>query len=123
MFNEDVRYLGVIDDPVHLAPASIHEAGHVLPVLTLERGEVILDGVRRNGQGYSPWHLTLDAKDSLAFGQPLSDQATLTLYRVDCKLLDGGPRRAWEKLIEDGDPYPDYIISVGPRGGIKRERC
>jgi hypothetical protein len=41
---------------------------------------------------------------------PCADEApTMTVYRYD-------PR-------ETTDPYPDTILSIGPRGGIVRESC
>lgn len=29
---------------------------------------------------------------------------------------------AWQKLVEDPDPWPDYELVLGGRGGVKRNR-
>ena len=122
MFNDNVRYLGILDDPVTLAPASIHERAHVLVIRDLTEAKAVLEGFYVSGDSAFARDLSLKNQGHLVPGGT-SREARLTLYRVDCKILDGGPAREWEGLIEAGDPYPEYVLSIGPRGGIRQERA
>lgn len=120
MRNYDVRYLGILDGP-SLAPASIHEPSHVMTIRSLAVAEGLIERAYLTGE-LGRWH-TLGATtlDAQPLDSVLADRYTLTLYRVTCRILDGGPRAAWQAIIEDGDPYPDYVVKVGPRGGISVE--
>lgn len=121
MNNYDVRYLGVLDGP-NLAPGSIHEESHVIAIRSLEVAEGLIDRARLTGELGRWSSLGATTLDAQPLDSVLPDRYRLTLYRVTCRVLDGGPRAAWEAITKDGDPYPDYIVEVGERGGIRTER-
>jgi hypothetical protein len=127
MHNYSIRYLGVVDDP-SLAPGSIHELDHVLAFRSLEDAGLAAELFYLRGSSRLAFPAKVEKNSDLYggvdYGFQLSRSLTITLYRVDCKVLDDGPRFAWEDLISGslGDPYPNYQITIGPRGGIVRTR-
>lgn len=115
-----IRYLGVLDDPGHLAPGSIYDPTHVYSIRSLDEAETILHQIYHSGETYLLRDMHGESKPGL-FGASGED-LTLTLYSLaDPWQLAAGPWVAWQDMVLR-DPYPDYQISIGPRGGIKRER-
>lgn len=119
------RYLAVLDGP-NLAPSDFTEASHIVPLASLAEAEHYLTA---SVNGYvSRWltdkFVNLAGQDTGEFPGGLSVDAALTLYRLGTTAHNLDTARMLHDLIVDAvDPYPDYVLSVGPRGGIKRERA
>lgn len=113
------RYLALIDDPAYLAPSSIYEEKDVMLIESVRQAREVLDDLYCRGFSYIPLR---DLRNDLIlpFLTPLSNEATLTLYRVAD--VSETPRRNWETLIENGSTYPDYQVRIGRNGGILLDR-
>jgi len=120
-----IRWFGVLND-TSLAPSGINSdrGANVIVIASLTDAELILEGAWRHSDP-SRYAVAADL-DGVPHGATpaMSDEITLTLWAAD---TDTEPDHAvdyWTEHYEHNtDPYPDCVLSIGPRGGIKRERA
>ena len=128
-------FAAVFDHLSVAAPGSIHEPNHVLIFPTIRAARAALECY---ASGWGMDAVSVDG-DRAAYGSaPWGDDSgdggpRLTLYSLDSTPAttdDPDPdavvdriRAAWLAMLEQGDPYPDRILSVGPRGGIVEHSC
>lgn len=120
-----IRYFGVLND-ANLAPSGIlyDRGANIIVIESLRHAELILDGTMVHGDP-SRWVAANDLDGEPHGRTPALSAPTLTLWHAETDTERAaeywtdfyGPRG----IVTD--PYPEYVLSVGPRGGIKRERA
>lgn len=112
------QYLGVLDGG-HLAPSHVRDADQVLCIPSLAAAADILRAADSDALRFSPYLNPLTPGSSWGLPAGLGEDARLTLWRVDTR--GRGWIGAHAEVAASDDPYPDVILSFGPRGGIRRE--
>lgn len=121
-----IRYFGVLND-ANLAPSSVADSrgANVIVIASLKDAALILEGavVYDNPSRWVP----ANDLDGEPHGRtPALSAPTLTLWHADTEPEHAAEYWADTYSIDGGsvtDPYPEYVLSIGPRGGIKRERA
>ena len=130
-----MRYFGILNG-TNLAPAGIHDRGSVLVLESLQHAQYHLQGaISGSSFGLRYWGArNLDGEYPGDIPGGSGDDSTLMLYTMPERVIwmTNDPRHPfraetdaelWQRLTDNGDPYPDYVLSVGPRGGIRTERA
>lgn len=131
-----IRYLGVLDGGA-LATGNVREPSHVLMIESLGTARATLTEAANSGRIYSALALDTGALP-LPIPGGLGEGAQLTLWRLphtypyrhrvatdsteratDAELANAG----WRSLVAAVDPYPDFILTLGARGGVHTERA
>lgn len=114
-----IRYLGVLDGG-NLATGNIRDRSHVLTFEALGNARAALrEADAGSGQIYSA--LQLDGSRPLPIPGGIGEDAQLTLWRI-APVYSEDVLMEWRLIANDPDPYPDFILTLGPRGGVKLER-
>jgi hypothetical protein len=120
-----LKYFGVLTGS-SLAPAGIHDRESVLQFDSLDhaRRHLACAHVGANTAMYVNGAKTLDGEYPGDIPGGAGEGAALTLWTVPnrgaARVFDGADANdLWGILTADPDPYPDYQLEVGPRGGIR----
>lgn len=128
-----IRYLGVLDS-ANLATGNVREREQIILLESLDAARETLRMAADGRNIYTAERL--DGGRPLPIPGGLGDDAQLTLWVlpvVSPLTNDAGvtrwataeerTERAWQSIADDADPYPDYILTLGPRGGVRTERA
>lgn len=116
------HYFGVFNG-ANYPSGSIHERSHVEILWNLQHAAESLKERYTDGHFHGVRIRRLDTNGSVS-EQTLMPGViggdTLTLYTVSYD--EPSFQAAYDRLIADGDPYPDYIFTLTDRGGVRQEK-
>lgn len=117
-----IRWFGVLNDP-SLAPSGIQSdrGANVIVIASLKDAGLILQGVLHMSRP-DYWAPANDLDGERHGDTPYLNEPWLTLWPADTD-TDHAVEYWTEQYEHNRDPYPEYVLSIGPRGGIKRERA
>jgi hypothetical protein len=104
-----IRYLGVLDG-ANLATGNVREREHIILLESLDGGRPLpIPGGLGDDAQLTLWVLPIVS--------PLTNDADVMRWAT----TEERTERAWQSIADDPDPYPDYILTLGPRGGVRTE--